>query len=143
MKYFFKLFFFTLFTSSALIVSANNNEDAGVYYQDEQLLIEYQKEVCELSEISNVNIYYYLTFTNLTDRTLTVNFHKTLWYNGRCANCNAADEDMYSLELAAGESISGECVITPNNALQVFHSMIKPENPSVLTKFELRSLTIR
>ncbi|TVR80266.1 MAG: hypothetical protein EA412_04975 [Chitinophagaceae bacterium] len=136
----FSLFLVLLFLGFVFTGNTTQPSDWTMYYEDGNIQIDYKKVDCDVPSSSFHNIYNYLRVENLTASSLSLTFHKLTWYNGSCSSCIPNDENKYTIELNPGEIKTGQCERNPESSLQIFHSMIKPENHSVLTKFELKNI---
>lgn len=82
-----------------------------------------------------------LKFNNTTGTSAFIKWQNLLWYNGKCQTCNKEIEYSYQIELAPHSNIEGKC--NNNNGLSIFSKFIKRNNSSVLTKFDVKIITIK
>ncbi|MGM0650863.1 MAG: hypothetical protein ACQES1_10210 [Bacteroidota bacterium] len=88
--------------------------------------------------------FYLVRITNTTNENMRIQAKRTLWYDGKCFNCEA-DDDEYKLDikLPAGEEITGDPVKNRNNALVIFKKFLKYPDIKEVTKFEFQNLTVK
>ncbi|MGM0650009.1 MAG: hypothetical protein ACQES1_05810 [Bacteroidota bacterium] len=88
--------------------------------------------------------FYLVRITNTTNEAMLIQAKRTLWYDGKCFNCDS-DDDEYKLniKLAGDEEITGDPVKNRNNALVIFKKFLKYPDIKEVTKFEFQNLTVK
>jgi|SRR5690606_36069221 len=121
-----------------LQISAQN---PSVYFSNNQIEISYTKADC--NDVANgiFKQYLLLQVKNLTSEPLKVSFKKELWYNDKCTNCDSnSPEHISVIELQPGATEMASCE-NKDKTLKIFLKMLNLQS-SVLTKFELKNITI-
>lgn len=116
---------------------SSGSDNWVTHMQVDELKIEFKKQDCVLAAQGFHNVYLFLRFENLTQENLEFTYSQLLWYNGECFTCDAGEQYQFTIQLEPGGVIEAGCNDFRNQGLRLFHSMIKPENKSVLTDFEL------
>lgn len=87
---------------------------------------------------------YIIRLENKTDKKLTFNAKKALWYGEECFNCDSDSEEYkYNIELQPGETLKGDPVKKANNKLVIFKKFLNYEGMKEVTKFEFHNITVK
>lgn len=134
-----------VFFNTSLI--ASNPTNWTKYTEDNNLLIEYRYQNCQLSRFDEEKVI--LRLTNKLNKDISVSWKEEMWYDNECINCNLKNEnEMFkTIQLKAKETLAGEC--DRNNRLTIFSKFSEKliDMPGVnkiieLTKFELKKIII-
>ncbi len=116
-------------------------QNPTVYFSNNQIEISYTKTDCNDAANGIFKQYLLLQVKNLTSEPLKVSFKKELWYNDTCTNCESnSPEHISVIELQPGATETASCE-NNDKTLKIFTKMLNL-NASVLTKFELKKITV-
>ncbi len=110
------------------------------YYDDQIATIEYRYFDCHRPEVGIHTQDIYLRFTNHTQATITISYHKQIAYNNKPANAPSA-ENTFVVTLKPGEVLEGSCGLK-DKRLYIFVKMLDGTSQSVLTAFDLVNIKV-
>lgn len=124
--------------------TANREQNAWKTLQTvDGIKVEYRKGECNVPSKGSYTEEVYLKFTNTTDVLSLVQWTFDMTYGDECFNCEGTHEEMIqSIKLAPMQSREGQCGDDNDLRLRIFSKFLKMENPSVLTDFHVKILSI-
>lgn len=142
MKAFFKIVLFLVCSLTSLIGFGQNSEIAGVQFSNDQVSISTEFLDCVSSKNGTAKQYLNITLENKLETPVQVSFHKELWYNGLCINCeNLTDEHLVNVKLEGGETISSSC--ESDKELKIFFKMLNLKKVRQLSHYEFKDINIQ
>lgn len=145
MKRFLPIVFTIFLALNNLSLFGENPNNWTTYFENNEVKIEYLYQNCDYTEQFDSE-YVIIKATNLTDKSITIEWKEELWYDEKCINCNQdSPEYITTLTLPANSTLQGEC--NKWSKLKLFSKFTeKLENMpgidkiSALTKFELKNI---
>ena len=136
------LSFLALVLFSFFVISHTLEKDVWTnYYNDNQVQISFKNFRCLDVQNGTDKNYVLLQVENKTNIKLKISFKKTMWYDGKCQNCNnTGEEQNTTITLEPFEKIEGSC--KSNKDLRIFSQMNNQLTDTKLTKFDLNNILI-
>ena len=138
------------FFLSSVFAFANSGHNWDVYYEDAKVKISYQKQECNFENYFNQE-FVLIKIENLTSNTILLQWDSNIWYDESCINCEQANPEFRKeIVVKAKSTVIGDC--NTNNSLKIFSKftdkiedlpIIGVEKIAVLTKFELKNITVK
>lgn len=142
-----KLLIFCLLAATTQItvgqVSLTPVSDWTTVAQEQGVQLSYVYQDCEIPEEGFYAEYIYLSFKNTNNYPVTVSWFNDTYYNGKCTNCDHKSRDRKrQINLAAGETLSGQCQIGLNRGLRIHRKWLQMKGRT-LQKLELTELNVQ
>lgn len=136
-----------LFSYNNHIKAENNDSEWIIYFENEEIIIEYTKMNCEYEDFFNQE-FVIIQLTNKTNKKISVSWKEEIWYDNNCHNCEQDDKEFRKLTiLNTNEILIGKCNFHSN--LKIFSKFSEKleDMPGVnkimsLTNFELKNIQI-
>lgn len=139
MKYILLIFSIIMYGNA---FSQQADELKTLYYSDNGVEIFIKPTDCINSSQGTAKQYLFLEIVNNNSNEITISFKKELWYNNVCNTCGAnTNENESSVIVLKNSRISGGCEVE-DKQLSLFSRMLDLDNVRVLTKYELKNITI-
>ncbi|CAN5355966.1 hypothetical protein BH09BAC1_BH09BAC1_30650 [soil metagenome] len=110
------------------------------FYKDQIATIQYRYMDCHRPEDGIHRQEILLRFANLTQKAVTITYHKQISYNNNPANQPSA-ENTFTVTLKPGEVLEGSCGLK-DKRLYIFVKMLDGTSQSVLTAFDLVNIKV-
>jgi hypothetical protein len=135
MKIFSKLFF------PIIIFCCSFTADEKVIYSSKGIQISYKKSECKLDNSFDQD-WFLLKISNSTGKNVKVSYKVNLYnQNNECVNCSS-QEDTYSIEIKAGQSLEGFCDFKCPRALRIVSKLNDVATKDHYPSFKLENITI-
>jgi hypothetical protein len=141
--------FHTTFLTLLLIATSgqaqqiNKPSDWQVYYENNEVRVEYKYQSCNLPWEGSHNENVYLKFVNKTTTLITVSWRNELWYNGKCHGCDGNIEFKNQLQLSPGSTQQGSCSTSSPKELVILSKLLNVESKTKLSGFDLKDVTVK
>lgn len=117
-------------------------ESTTLYYTNDDVEIYIKPTDCINKKQGTAKQYLFIEVLNKTSHELKISFEKELWYNNFCSTCNSNSiENSINLTIKENTTVVGSCELN-NKQLSIFSKMLDLDNVRVLTKYELKNITI-
>lgn len=133
-----------IFIAVCNFLSAQEDTDAWKTVEvNSDFEIKVQKINCSKPTTGISKEYLFLELTNKRAESIELTYKVEKWYDGVCSNCGEnTDVSLFSVELSAGESVSGNCENYRNRNLAIFSKMTGKSKSRELTSYKIIPLTL-